>query len=344
MVSGSSGLPCLILFTRWRSPLHELVVDRSLDQRARRAGADLALVEGEHGEAFERLVEEVVVLGHDVGEEDVGRLAAQLQRDRDEVLGRVLHDQPAGRGLAGERDLGDALVLGQRLAGLDAEAVDDVEHARRQQVADQLHQHHDAHRRLLGRLEHDAVAGGERRRELPRRHQQREVPRDDLADDAERLVEVVGDGVVVDLGERAFLGADAAGEIAEVVDRERQVGEPSSRGSACRCRASRPSPASRRFSSMRSAILLRIAARSAGEVLPQASLAACAASSASSMSSAVRAGDLAQRLAGDRRQVVEILPAHRRHPFAADEVVVARPQGHARFQGIDDLVQHGILS
>ena len=54
--------------------------------------------------------------------------------------------------------------------------------------------------RLLGRLEHDAVAGGQRRRQLPGRHQQREVPRDDLADDAERLVEVVGDGVVVDLG------------------------------------------------------------------------------------------------------------------------------------------------
>ena len=38
---------------------------------------------------------------------------------------------------------------------------------------------------------------------------------------------------------------------------------------------------------MRSAILLRMRERSAGEVLPQASLAACAASSAFSMSSAV---------------------------------------------------------
>jgi hypothetical protein len=33
------------------------------------------------------------------------------------------------------------------------------------------------------------------------RHEQREVPGDDLADDAERLVEVVGDGVVVDLAD-----------------------------------------------------------------------------------------------------------------------------------------------
>ncbi len=41
-----------------------------------------------------------------------------------------------------------------------------------------------------------------------------------------------------------------------------------------------------RFSSMRSAILLRISARLAGAVLPQASLALWAASSASSMSAA----------------------------------------------------------
>ncbi len=40
--------------------------------------------------------------------------------------------------------------------------------------------------RRRGRLEHDRVAGGERRRDLPGQHQQREVPRDDLGGDAER--------------------------------------------------------------------------------------------------------------------------------------------------------------
>jgi ParB family chromosome partitioning protein len=54
-------------------------------------------------------------------------------------------------------------------------------------------------RRLLGGLEHGAVARRQRGRQLPRRHQQREVPRDDLADHAQRLVEMIGDGVVVDL-------------------------------------------------------------------------------------------------------------------------------------------------
>ena len=43
--------------------------------------------------------------------------------------------------------------------------------------------------RQLGRLEHHRVAGGERRRELPRRDREREVPRHDQRDDAERLAE-----------------------------------------------------------------------------------------------------------------------------------------------------------
>src|ERR1700758_2967498 len=69
---------------------------------------------------------------------------------------------------------------------------------------------------------------------------------------------------------------------------------------------------SSRFCSMRSAILLRMLERSVGEVLPQAVLAAWAASSARSMSSAV-----------DRRDVLEILALGRRPPLAADVVAVA---------------------
>ena len=39
-----------------------------------------------------------------------------------------------------------------------------------------------------------------------------------IPDDAERFVEVVGDRVVIDLGDAAFLCADRGSEIAEVVD------------------------------------------------------------------------------------------------------------------------------
>jgi hypothetical protein len=61
-------------------------------------------------------------------------------------------------------------------------------------------------------------------RELPDRHQDREIPRYDLAHHAERLMEMISDRIMVDLGETSFLGADAAGEIAEMIDRQRQVG------------------------------------------------------------------------------------------------------------------------
>ena len=66
--------------------------------------------------------------------------------------------------------------------------------------------------------------GRERGRELPRRHQDREVERDDLTDHAERLLDVVGDRVLVDLRDPPLLGADRPGEVAEVIGRERDVG------------------------------------------------------------------------------------------------------------------------
>lgn len=72
---------------------------------------------------------------------------------------------------------------------------------------------------LLGRLEHAAVAGGERRGELPGGHQQREIARDDLPDHAERRFDRQRQGVGVGLGGGALLVPDAAGEVAEVVDR-----------------------------------------------------------------------------------------------------------------------------
>ncbi len=55
-------------------------------------------------------------------------------------------------------------------------------------------------------------------------HQQREVPGNDLADDAQRLMEMIGDSVMVDFGDAAFLSADDAGIIAPMIDAEREIG------------------------------------------------------------------------------------------------------------------------
>jgi hypothetical protein len=75
-----------------------------------------------------------------------------------------------------------------------------------------------------GRLEDRAVTRCQRGRELPRGHQQREVEGDDLPDHAERLAEVVGDQILADFGRPALLRARSRGEVAEVVDHQRDVG------------------------------------------------------------------------------------------------------------------------
>ena len=91
-----------------------------------------------------------------------------------------------------------------------------------------------AQRRQLGGLEDDGVAARERRPELPRGDVEREVPRHDQPDDAERLAEGHVDpardrdrlavalvdraGVEVeDVGDHADLAARAADRLADVV-------------------------------------------------------------------------------------------------------------------------------
>jgi hypothetical protein len=55
------------------------------------------------------------------------------------------------------------------------------------------------------------------------------------------------------------------------------------------------------------------------------------------------AGNLADRLAGDGADIVEIVPVDGGQPFSADEIVVAGPQSHARVQRLDDLMKHVVL-
>src|ERR1051326_6958378 len=63
-------------------------------------------------------------------------------------------------------------------------------------------------------------AGGERRRELPCRHQQRVVPRDDLRADADRLLERVAQQRAADRVRAAGDRAEDGAEEAEVLDRD----------------------------------------------------------------------------------------------------------------------------
>jgi ParB family chromosome partitioning protein len=122
-------------------------------------------------------------------------------------------------GRAGEGDLVDALVLDERGAGAPV-AGDDVHDAGGQLgLAEDVTEQERAERRRLGRLEHDRVAARERGRDLPREHEEREVPRDDLAGDAdrawapvgERVLELVGPAGVVEEMRRGERQVDVAG-------------------------------------------------------------------------------------------------------------------------------------
>jgi hypothetical protein len=193
----------------------------ALDEEARARAAALAVVEEDRvGGAFDREID----VG--VAEHDVRRLPAELERDLLQVAGRRLDDEAPDLGRAGERDLVDVGMRGDRGARRLAVAGHDVQHAVRVAgLAHELGEPQRGERRLLGGLQHDGAAGRERGPELPRRHEEREVPRDDLADDADRLAH--GPRHVArhrDRERRALDLRRPARHVAEDVDRERHVG------------------------------------------------------------------------------------------------------------------------
>ncbi len=124
-VWASNGSPSLRFWVLLGQLLDHRVVDLLLHEQPAARAAALALVqeEAEHGPVDRR-----VQVG--VGEDDVGTLAAELERHSLERVGRALHDQLAGGALAGEGDLVHPLVSHQGRAGRLAEAGHDVDHAR----------------------------------------------------------------------------------------------------------------------------------------------------------------------------------------------------------------------
>ena len=102
--------------------LEDLVVRALLDEQARAGRAALAVVEEDRvRRAGDRRLHVSVAV------DDVRRLAAELERDLLEVARGRLDDQLADLGRAGERDLVDVVVRGERRAGRLAVARDDVD-------------------------------------------------------------------------------------------------------------------------------------------------------------------------------------------------------------------------
>ncbi len=143
-------------------------------------------------------------------------------------------------------------------------------------------------------------------------------------------MEMIGDGVVVDLADRAFLGADRSSEITEMVDGERDVGGH---------RLADRLAVVPRFGERN---LLQVRFDAVGDLIehlrpfgdrgaPPGVFRSVRGVESGLDVRSVGAGDLADRLAGDRRDVVEIFAGFGGLPFAADVVLV--PLGERGFEG-----------
>jgi hypothetical protein len=110
-------------------------MDAAVREHAGAGQADLALVrhERQQGRLGSRL--DVAILT-----DDVGGLAAQLHRLRDDVAAGILDDLGGGRPGSGEGDLTDLRMGHQRLADGGPITGHDIDDARRQQLRNRLHE------------------------------------------------------------------------------------------------------------------------------------------------------------------------------------------------------------
>ena len=153
-----------------------------MDDDAARRGAALARrPERRPEDPFEREIEIGVV--HD----DDRVLAPELEVDVLQSLGGGLEHLDAGLARPRERDDGDVGVAHEPIADRATAAVDDVDDALRDaRLVEELDEALPERGRVGRRLEDDGVPRDERRRDLPGRDRDREVPRRDDADHADR--------------------------------------------------------------------------------------------------------------------------------------------------------------
>ncbi len=115
-------------------------------------------------------------------------------------------------------NLPHVVVSRQRRPGIPLNAGHDVHHTVWNHVSGHFHQLQYRKRRLLSRLEDGCVARRQCRSELPGGHQQREVPWDDLPDNAVRFLQCLNLTAIVSFDSHSLVCAGRTGEVPEVID------------------------------------------------------------------------------------------------------------------------------
>ncbi len=157
-----------------------------------------------------------------IGQHDGRRLAAQLQVQLGDVRRRRCHDPRTGRHAAGETDHVHARVTGQAVAHGGACAADHVEHPGWQAgLGHQAGERVAVDRGFLTRLDHNGVAGNERRRHLAGDQEKGEVPRQDACHHAHGLAhEKHVFGLTVAGQHLAFQASRPFSHVVQVIGRE----------------------------------------------------------------------------------------------------------------------------
>ena len=174
---GSKWVANLVLLSALLESLEELVIDALLDKDTSSGAAALAVV----------VVDTEVdpadgLLDIGIVENDVGALATQFEGDRLEVgSGSSLHDGAANESRSGESNLVNVHVGRDGSTGNLAETGEKVEDTRRETgLLDQVGENKSRERGLLSSLHDNGVASSQSRSDLPSKHEEGEVPGDDL--------------------------------------------------------------------------------------------------------------------------------------------------------------------
>jgi len=135
-----------------------------------------------------------------VVKDDVGALSTKLEGDVLEVRrSGSLHDVTTNKSRSSECDLFNVHMRGNRGADGVSVASNKVDNTSRQaSLLEQRDNPQRAQGRKLAGLDDDSVTRRERRCELPREHQEGEIPGDNLANDTDRLMASVRQPTLVD--------------------------------------------------------------------------------------------------------------------------------------------------